>query len=158
MTWRWEVDDLDFRVTFARMQSPTDFLTMSARKLVSTVTAVMALVLFPVDIVARTLTRIALKLPFIFVVVLFLLMVLDIVWMAVWGMLVGSSWLWINHRWLRPFLILPGILVAILAHTSIMIAPDPNKNSRYTMLPREWPLSWHVWSPPEGYSQAKSQA
>lgn len=154
MTWRWTVSDLDSRVTFARMQSPTDFLTVLARFVVSGVTAALALVLLPVDMLARMIGQVLLMLVVGFIV----LMLLDLIWLLVWGMLVGSSWLWINHWWLRPLLFLPGMSVAILAHIYIMVAPDPQKNPRYTMLPREWPLSWNVWRPPKDYLEAKSQA
>lgn len=157
MNWRWEVDDLNLRITFARMRSPTDIFTSLARILVTYITAAMGLLLNPVDIVIRATTRISLKLPFVFVVILLLLMLLDIIWLAIWGLLVGSSWLWIKYSWLRPILIFPGMLIAILAHFSIMIAPDPQKNPRYTTLPQEWPLTWHIWRPPEDYRSANKQ-
>ena len=133
------------------MKSPTDFLTTTARSIVIAITSVLAWLLSPVDKTMRLTGRVLLLVPFIFVIVFFLLMILDIIWLPIWGMLVGSSWLWLKYPVARPFLILPGMILAVGALIYIMLAPEPHKNPRYTLLPREWPLSWLLWSPPPEY-------
>ena len=95
MTWLWDVEDLDFRVSFARTHSPTDLLTLVARFLVSKVTLVLAFVLSPIDMVARLIGR-----GLVAVVLgLLLLLVLTAIWFPVWGLLVGTSWLWLKSWW-----------------------------------------------------------
>ena len=154
MTWRWDVDDIDFRATFARVNSPTDFFTVLARLVVSRVTLVLAFVLWPLDSVLRLVGKGLVSV----VLGMIVLMVLDLSWLPVWGTLVGTSWLWLNYPWLRPILILPGMFLAILAHIYIMLAPDPHKNAKYPRLAGEWPLSWMLWRPPKAYFETQGQA
>lgn len=150
MTWRWDVEDLDFRVTFARIHGPTDFLTVLARLVVSRVTWLLTLLLKPLDIVLRFIGKglVAVVLGFM------VLMILDILWLMIWGLLFGSSWLWLRYPLLRVVLILPGVAVAIFAHIVIMLAPDPHKNAKYTSVSGEWPLTWRLWHPTEAYFDA----
>ena len=147
MTWRWGVEDIDERVNFARINSPSDFFTMFARLVVSKITSVLQLILMPFDVVGRFIGKglVAVVLGF------FVLMFLDIVWIMVWGLLVGTSWIWLKFVWARPLLVLPGMALAVAAHIFIMIAPDPHKNDKYPRVAGEWPLTWLVWNPPEEY-------
>jgi hypothetical protein len=147
MTWLWKVEDMARRVSFARVHSPTDFFTLLARLLVGTITSVLALVLWPLDRIARIFGHFLL-----FVVLgLFVLLILTAIWFPVWGLLVGTSWLWLRSQWYRPFLLIPGIIIAVVAQIFIMLVPDPHKDSKYTTLAREWPLSWNIWNPPSEY-------
>ena len=154
MTYRWNVDDIDLRVTFARMHGPTDFLTMVARIAVGRVTWLLTLALTPFDVVLRFIGKGLVSV----VVGFFVLMFLDLVWLMVWGLLAGSSWLWLTYPWLRFVLILPGIPLAIIAHMFIMLAPDPHKNARYFRVAGEWPLTWRLWRPADAYFDATPQA
>ena len=151
MTPSWDTEDWDLRLAFARLQSPTDFLTSTARFIVGTLTLVLRQVLMPVDKAIRLTWRVLMHVPFVFLVALATLMVLDLIWLLVWGMLMGSSWVWLRSPWARPLLILPGIPLAILAHIFVMVDPDPHKNPKYEVLPQVWPLSWYLWSPPPEY-------
>ena len=152
MTWRWGVEDIDERVNFARSISPSDFFTMFARLIVSKVTSVLAFILIPFDILGRFIGKglVAVVLGF------FVLMFLDIVWLIVWGILIGTSWIWLKYPWARPLLVLPGMTLAVSAHIFIMTAPDPHKNNKYPRIAGEWPLTWLVWRPPDAYYQPSS--
>ncbi len=147
MTWRWDIEDLALRVAIARSESPRDILTMIARFIVVWTTSFLGIILKPVDYAVRFIgiAFTALVIPFMF------LALLDIIWMGVWGLLVFSSRVWLNVPLARPLLILPGMVLAIVAHVFIMIAPDPNKVSAYASVPQEWPLTWHLWKPPPAY-------
>ncbi len=147
MTWRWSVHDLDERIAFARTHSPTDTFTLLARFVVRRITAVLALALIPFDVAARGIGFMMVRLLWLFMV----LAVLDGIWFIVWGLLMGSSWVWLNVPWARPLVLLPGMLVAVIALVFIMLAPDPHKVPKYTSVAREWPLSWQLWRPPEAY-------
>ena len=147
MTYRWRVEDLAERVAFARTHSPTDLFTLIARYVVSQTTSLLALVLLPISMLTRLIGR----LLTIFVITLILFLALDIVWLVIWGLLMGSSRLWLASSWLRPILILPGMFIAILAHLYIILAVDPQKDPNYWTVVREWPLTWHLYKPPTAY-------
>jgi hypothetical protein len=140
------------------MKSPTDALTRAARSIVVAVTSILAWLLSPVDKAMRLIGRVLLFIPFIFVIAFFMLMILDMIWLPIWGMLVGSSWLWLKYPAARPFLILPGMVLAVAALIYIMLAPEPHKNPGYTTMPQEWPLSWLLWSPPPEYFEERPKA
>ena len=106
MTYRWSVDDMVARIEFVRDHSPQDLFTMNARYVVSTITSVLAVELHPITVIIKFISRILR----IFVLTLVLFMILDVVWLLMWGLLMGSSRLWIMYHWLRPIFILPGIL------------------------------------------------
>ncbi len=152
MTWLWTADDLDLRIGFARATGPSDFFTVLARYLVSRVNWALALILTPVDKVAQIVGNIMFAV-FAAIPLIFLLL-LTIIWFPVWGLLVGTSWLWLRYIWTRPFLILPGFLVSMVATTYVMVVPDPQKRPEYLTLIQEWPLSWQVWNPPEEYYES----
>ncbi len=155
MSYRWDISDWDLRITFARMGSPADTLTAAARFIVVAITSILMLLLFPIDKAMRLIGRVLLYIPFIFVIAFFMLMILDIIWLPIWGMLVGSSWLWLKYPVARPFLFLPGMILAIAALIYIMLSPDPQKNPKYKLLPQEWPLCWLLWSPSPEYFDEK---
>ena len=150
MSWLWGVDDLDLRLTFARANEPADFLTVLARMLLPAVTGVLTLALFPVDkimrLVGRALTALILG--------LFVLIGIHGLWFIIWIPLMGTSWLWLRYPWTRPVLFLPGLLIATVGHIFLMLVPDPQKNAKYMLMTREWPLSWHLWKPSEAYFEA----
>ena len=147
MTWRWSVLDLDTRVAFARAHSPTDIFTLVARFALRRISAVITLILIPFDVAARGIGFFMVRLLWLFMV----LAILDGIWIIVWSMLMGSSWVRLNIPWTRPLVLLPGMIVAICALVFIMLAPDPHKEPKYTAMAREWPLSWRLWRPPEAY-------
>ena len=150
MSWLWEVDDLDLRVSFARANGPVDFFTLVVRLVVSRVTAVLTLALSPADkvlrLVGKGLTAVVLG--------MMLLLIIHGLWFLFWGPLMASSWLWLRYNWVRPLLLLPGIPLAIMSHIFLMLVPDHQKNSKYTLMAREWPLSWRLYRPSQAYFEA----
>ena len=147
MTWLWEVTDMDDRVQWVRRNSPDDFATMLARYVIVKVTLVMAYLLWPFDYVLRLIGKGLARL----VLGLLFLMILTAIWFPIWLTLVGTSRLWLSTTWTRPLLLLPGVVLAVLAHSYIMLIPDPQKEPKYVNLVREWPLSWLIWKPPPNY-------
>ena len=131
----WGFDDMDLRVAFVRAMSPTDSYTIVARWAVFRVTDLLALVLYPVDLAVRYIGRF-LPVEFLFVPALF--------WFPLWGLLVGTSWLWMASYRFRPFLLLPGIAVAIFSFIYLMLVPDSKKGLRYPAMAGEWPLTWSL--------------
>ena len=102
---------MELRVAFARSCSPTDLFTLIARLVVRRIATLLTFVLWPIDQAARVVGHglIAVVLGFL------VLIILTLVWFPIWGMLVGTSWLWLRYPWNRPFLLLPGIILAIVA-------------------------------------------
>ncbi len=147
MTWRWDILDIPLRVTIGRSQSPSDFLTVATRLFITSITSVLGVVLKPVDYVARLIGHL-----FIMLVITFMILaLLDIIWIGIWWLLITSSRLWLEAPWTRPFLVIPGTILAIIAHTYYMLAPDPHKVTEYASIPQEWPLTWFIWKPPSAY-------
>ena len=138
----WGFDDMDLRVAFVRGMSPRDFYTMLARWVVFRVTDLLALILYPVDLAVRFIGRV-LPVEFLFVPAL--------IWFPLWGLLVGTSWLWMVSIRARPFLLLPGIVLAIFSFIYLMLVPDSKKGLRYPAMAGEWPLTWSLWRPPWEY-------
>ena len=138
---------MDLRVAFARVHSPTDLATLIARLVVGRVTLVLSYLLFPFDKVAQLIGKglTAVVLGFL------VLIILHGVWLPIWGLLVGTSWLWLRYSLSRPVLLLPGMILAIGAHIFFMLIPDPQKVPSYASIAREWPLTWNLWSPPQAY-------
>ena len=147
LTWLWQVLDLDLRVEHARANGPDDLYTLLARWIVTRVTLVFGIVLWPLDAVLRILGRILT----VFVIGLLLLLILTGIWWPVWASLVYSSRIWLSTPWSRPFLLVPGILLALFAYLFLMFVPDHQKHRKYLTLPSEWPLTWHLWKPPKAY-------
>ena len=148
MSWLWHIEDFDLRVKFARSNGPVDFLTLFTRLVLTRVTSILTLILAPVDMVLKFVGK-----GLIAVVLgMMLLIVLHGLWMIFWLPLMGMSWAWARYAWARPFLILPGVFIAIFGHIFLMLVPDPHKNAQYAvMMTQEWPLSWQLYKPPEAF-------
>lgn len=157
MTWLWKVPDLRTRLEFARTNAPSDTLTQAACRIVYHTVRFIALILFPIDYAARSLGKLfdnlGRFLGIFYVGSLLLYLLLSILWLPFWGMLVGSSWLWLNHAWTRPILLLPGAVLSMAMTIFLMFVPDPQKQSGYVSFTREWPLTWTLWNPPPSYFQ-----
>ena len=154
IVYRWRAEDMDLRVSFARSIMPRDFFTLLALWIVRPVTAVLAFVLKPFDAIARLIGRLLTAV----VVGLFVLMVLDGLWILIWGLLVGTSWLWFRSGWYRPILFIPGVALAVLALVFIKLAPDPHKEPSYIAMATEWPLTFKLWQPPVEYFESTEPA
>ena len=155
MTWLWKVPDLRTRVDFARRNAPGDIFTQIARFIVYYTSALFIFVLRPVDYVGRSIFKVAFHVGtvvgFFLVFPLLFFLILSALWIPFWGLLVGSSWLWLNQAWTRPILLLPGVALSIVLTVILMLVPDPEKHPKYVTIAQEWPLSWSLWNPPLVY-------
>ena len=79
---------------------------------------------------------------------LYLILYSLILWMPTMGLLLGTSWLWLRYWPLRPILIIPGIVLALVGHLILMCAPnDSDKDAVLwrVSFTEDWPLSWKLW-------------
>ena len=133
-----------YRISLAHTYAPRDIFTKVARALVLAITSAL-MVLTPIEIVTTAvggcLTGCTFGLLFV---------VLSIIWWPFFALLLGTSWLWLRAWYLRPILLLPGVIVALLATLYVMLTPDPEKDAKYAKLSmaEEWPLSWYLLRPP----------
>tara|TARA_B100000749_G_C18370821_1_gene441639 strand:+ start:646 stop:1116 length:471 start_codon:yes stop_codon:yes gene_type:complete len=150
VSWLWDIDDFDTRIAFAREFGPSDFLTLMVRVVISRSTNMLTVILGPVNQLMKILGH-----GLIAVVLgMLVLIVIHGLWFIVWLWLIGSSWLWLNHPWSRPILVIPGILFAISGHVFLILVPDPHKNPKYNLIAQDWPLSVRLWHPTEAYFEA----
>jgi hypothetical protein len=71
-----------------------------------------------------------------------------VMWWALLGLLMATSWLWVKVAFLRPFLLLPGVGVATFAGLYAALMPEMGEwQSRATKqaLCNVWPHSIHVF-------------
>jgi hypothetical protein len=133
-----------YRISLAHTYAPSDIFTKVARLLVFGIT-VATMVLAPIEIITTgiggCLIGFTLGLGYL---------VLSVIWWPFGALLLGTSWLWFRAWYLRPLLLLPGVIVDLLATIYVMLMPDPEKDSKYAKLSlvAEWPLSWYLLRPP----------
>ena len=143
------------RVDFARRNAPGDIFTQLARFIVYYVAAFIIFVLRPVDYVGRSIFKlffhIGTVVGFFLVFPLLFFFLLSALWLPFWGLLVGTSWLWLRQAWTRPILLLPGVALSMALTVIIMVVPDPEKHPKYVTIMQEWPLTWNLWYPPPVY-------
>ena len=155
MTWLWKVPDMRTRVAFARRNAPGDIFTQIARFIVNYLSALLIFVLRPVDYLGRSIYKVAFHMGtvigFFYVFGLLFFMLLSALWIPFWGLLVGSSWLWLRQAWTRPILLLPGMAFSLALTVILMLVPDPEKHPKYVTIAQEWPLTWNLWYPPLTY-------
>ena len=75
-----------------------------------------------------------------------------VLWMPVLWLLLGMSWLWLRFWPLRPVLIIPGIVLALVGHLILMCNPGSNSDPEdaeallwQVSFTEDWPLSWKLW-------------
>ncbi len=71
----------------------------------------------------------------------------SLLWIPVWGLLLGTSWLWLQYWPLRPVLFIPGIVGALVGHLILMCAPremDVDAVLVKVSMTEDWPLSWKL--------------
>ena len=143
------------RVDYARRNAPGDIFTQIARFIVYYASSFFIFVLKPVDYVGRWIFSMAFHIGtvvgFFLVFPLLFFMILSALWIPLWGLLVGSSWLWLNQAWTRPILLLPGVTLSMALTVILMLVPDPEKQPKYVTITQEWPLTWNLWYPPLVY-------
>lgn len=142
-------------MAYARRNAPDDFFTQIARFIVYYTAVLFIFVLKPIDYVGRSIFRLAFHVGtvvgFFLVFPLLFFMILSALWIPLWGLLVGSSWLWLKYAWTRPILLLPGMALSMVLTVILMLIPDPEKHPKYVTITQEWPLTWNLWYPPLVY-------
>jgi len=151
MTWRWDATDIPARLRYALKFAPTDILTLFSMFVMKHCCSAIAMIVWPFELVLKGTLGFLLKGGCVFVWGMLILMILDLVWMSIWMLVMLSSSAWIKMRWMRPILVIPGLVLALAAYIFVSLAPDPQKNSEYHILIKSWPMSWRVWSPKEEY-------
>jgi len=138
------INQTKYRISLAHTYAPSDILTKVARLLVLGITAAF-IVLAPIEVVTTAIG--GCLIGFTFGLGYF---VLSVIWWPFLALLLGTSWLWLRAWYLRPLLLLPSVIVALLATLYVMLTPDPEKDSKYMKLSlaEEWPLSWYLLRPP----------
>jgi hypothetical protein len=148
LEWHWRVPDILDRIRWSRRNPPSDIFTLLAISIVYHLGKLIEVVMLPVDYASRKLGQLSV----LFVgwgLILFFLM--TALWIPFWGLLMGSSWLWLRYPLTRPLLLIPGVPFALILTIVLMLVPDPEKQKRYVSIAQVWPLTWNLWQPPEQY-------
>ena len=102
----------------AKAAGPKDPLTIAALF----ANMVLRMLLFPLILITPLVTLVlGLLVQLSFGI---LLLPLSVIWMAIFPLLLGTSWLWIRAWYLRPFLIVPGVFIAVLSDVYVSFVPD----------------------------------
>jgi hypothetical protein len=150
--WR-QISDMNYRISLAKAHAPKDIFTKAATFLLKVVSLV-SLILTPVQIVTTALGGCLIAITFgVFS------LVLSVIWWPLLLLLLGSSWLWLRAWYLRPILLVPGVLVSAVASLYVILAPEPEKDAKYAKLSiaGEWPLTWYLIKPPAEYYEVKAE-
>lgn len=141
------IADMDYRINLAKAYAPKDILTKVAIVSVKATTSVFV-VLLPIQIVTTAIGGCLIAITFGILIYLLTLM-----WWPFLALLLSTSWLWLRAWYLRLILLIPGVLIATLADLYVMLAPEPEKDAKYSKLSLagEWPLSWYLIRPPAEY-------
>ena len=142
----WLHDDLDERLKAMRVGAPRDIVTRLARLLTKAITSILV-ILWPI----AKLTSIVAGCLIVFTIG-FLSFVFLVVWLPMYHILIATSWLWLKAWYLRPILLIPGIIIAFGSDIWVLITPDFRRKAKQKKqaMCEEWPLSWYLVNPPEG--------
>ena len=126
----------------AKAAGPQDPLTVAAY----TVNSILRILLFPILLIVPIVTLVlGLLVQISFGI---LLIPLSIIWMAFFATLLATSWLWLRAWYLRPFLLVPGVLIAVLADVYVTLVPDMGEKYQKILkmgLCDSWPYSYLVF-------------
>ena len=138
-------EDLEDRVRAARTNAPKDIFTRFPRMLVKTTTSLLT-VFTPFAKVTSAVGG-----CLIVFTVGFLSFLFALIWLPIYHLLIGTSWLWIRAWYLRLLLLIPGVFIAFIADMWVMFTPDFRRDSgrKKRALCEEWPLSWYINNPPK---------
>lgn len=105
------------------------------------------IILFPINVILVPLTTFILG---ILVTLTFglLLIILSLVWLPLFGLILGSSWLWIKVPLTRPILFLPGVIIAVVSEFYVSLVPDMGEKYQKLLklgLCDSWPYSFLVY-------------
>lgn len=134
-------------VTLAEACRPRDVWTNVARFVLKGLNAAL-MILLPLEMVTTSIGGCLIAVTF----GLFALL-LTVVWLPLLGSLLLSSWLWLRAWYVRPVLLIPGMVLSFVATLYVMLAPEPERGAKWAKLAiaQEWPLSWLIMRPPVGY-------
>jgi len=149
------ISDTEYRVSLAKEYAPKDIFTETAILSVKVATGILA-VLLPLEMLTTAIGGCLIAITFgIFI------FILTLIWWPFLALLLGTSWLWLHAWYLRPILLIPGVLIAFIADIYVMLAPEPEKDAKVMKLAiaQEWPMSWYLIKPPAVYykSQVSSE-
>ncbi len=153
MAWQ-AIENIEDRAALARHYGPQDIFTKVAKVSMEAGSTAL-LVLFPLQIVTTAIGGCVVGLTFGLFAFL-----LSLIWLLFLGLLLGSSWLWLKVPLLRPILLVPGVVLALIADAYVRLAPEPERVAKWAKLTlaQEWPLSWLIVFPPdEWYSRGSSE-
>jgi hypothetical protein len=121
------------------MYAPRDIFTVTARVLVTGLCSIL-IVLGPIAMITTALGGCLAMITFGI-----LFFVLSVIWWPFMAFLVGTSWLWLRAWYLRPILLVPGVMIAFLADLFVMLAPEPERDAKHMKLAitGEWLLVYH---------------
>ena len=149
-------EDLVSREHLARISGPQDVFTQIALSS-NSIFSILSSVLLPVQIVTTAISG-----CLIAITLGLLVFPLTLIWQSFSGFLLATSFGWIKIPLLRPVLIVPGLLIALVAQIFVQLTANPDGPSdRYIklLLCNIWPLSWLVLHPPhELYALDKQQS
>ena len=77
-----------------------------------------------------------------------LLLPLSLLWMPIFGFLIGSSWLWIRAWYVRPLILILGVVIAILGNLYTSFVLDMGEKYQKVLkigLCDSWPHSYNVF-------------
>lgn len=140
-----QINDLKERIGVARANAPADIFTKLSRMLVKFTTSLLVM-LTPISMITTAVGG-----CLIVVTIGFLALPILIVWFPFYNLLAGTSWLWLQAWYLRPILLIPGVIIAFIADLYVMLMPDFERGAKITKLAicEEWPLSWYLIKPPK---------
>jgi hypothetical protein len=123
----------------AQEMGPRDPITLVAFAANAVLRFILMLPLFLLSLVTTTILGLLVTLSFGL-----LLYPLSAIWMLFFGLLLGSSWLWIRAWYLRPVLLLPGVLIAAIGFAYVSLVPDMGEKYQKALklgLCDSWPFS-----------------
>ncbi len=133
---------------------PQDRLTLVAHRTVKVV-CLACVALAPVAVITTAIggALIAMTLGLLAVII-------ALIWYPFALVLLATSWLWLNLRYLRPLLLVPGVIMAFLATVFLTVTPDPHREQKHAKLclANEWPFSWHLVNPPAKATELDREA
>ena len=144
--WR-QIADIQHREALALAHAPKDILTKIAFHSVNITTSALS-IFMPLQLITTGIGGCLIAITFgIF------LFILTLIWWPFLLLLLGTSWLWLHAWYLRPILLIPGVLIATVADLYVMLTPEPERDAKYTKLSLadKWPLSWYLIKPPAEY-------
>ena len=138
-----QIGHLEEHIGMLRSKHLVDILDVAAYAIVK-VWSWAVLVLRPIGWITSLIIWGVIFLP---ILRLLVLVILDLLWHPMLGILLGTSWLWFRVRLLRPLLILPGILTAMIASSYLtIVGVEREQYARFQKLSlaEDWPLTWFL--------------